>query len=85
MMNAEIIRIADNVDLRFTYDFSHARAQYDYTAGPVEDRTLPEEVVVPTTLPPPEELPPTLSELQRGTALHAQRRLRRVSRTRTAA
>jgi len=66
-MNAEIIRIADKVDLRFTYDFSHARATYDYITGPVEDRTLPEEVLVPTTLPLPEELPPTLSELHRGT------------------
>jgi hypothetical protein len=28
---------------------------------------LPEEVVVPTTLPTPAELPPTLSQLQRGT------------------
>jgi len=67
LMNAEIGRIADKVDLRFTYDFSHARATYDYITGPVEDRTLPEEVVVPTTLPPPEQLPPTLSELHRGT------------------
>ena len=67
LMNAEIGRIADKVDLRFTYDFSRARARYDYITGPVEDRTLPEEAVVPTTLPPPQRLPPTLSELQRGT------------------
>ena len=63
-----IDRIADKVDLRLTYDFSRARGTYDYITGPVADRTLPEEVVVPTTLPPPTELPPTLSELQRGTA-----------------
>ena len=67
LMNAEIGRIADKVDLRFTYDFSRARARYEYTTGPVADRTLPEEAVVPTTLPTPAALPPTLSELQRGT------------------
>ena len=37
-------RIADKVDLRFSYDFSRARARYDYITGPVADRTLPEEV-----------------------------------------
>jgi hypothetical protein len=67
MVNAEIGRIADKVDLRFNYDFSRARARYEYITGPVVDRTLPEEAVVPTTLPPPVALPPTLSELQRGT------------------
>lgn len=61
-------RIADKVDLRLTYDFSRARAIYKYITGAVPDRTLPEEVVVPTTLPTPSELPPTLSELNRGTA-----------------
>ena len=67
LLNAEIGRIAEKVDLRFSYDFSRARALYEYITGPVADRTLPEEVVVPTTLPTPTELPPTLSELQRGT------------------
>ncbi len=67
VVNAEIGKIADKVDLRFNYDFSRARALYDYLTGPVPDRTLPEEVVVTTTLPPPAGLPPTLSELQRGT------------------
>jgi MtrB/PioB family decaheme-associated outer membrane protein len=67
LMNAEIARIAGKIDLHFGYDFSRARARYQYTTGPVADRTLPEEVVVPTTLPTPAELPPTLSELQRGT------------------
>lgn len=67
LMNAEIGRIADKVDLRFSYDFSRATALYDYITGPVVDRTLPEEAIVPTTLPAPKELPPTLSELQRGT------------------
>lgn len=68
VLTAGIDRIAEKVDLRFSYDFSRARAIYEYITGPVADRTLPEEVVVPTTLPTPTELPPTLSELQRGTA-----------------
>lgn len=67
LASAEINRIADKLNLRFAYDFSHARALYDYLTGPVADRTLPEEAVVPTTLPAPTGLPPTLSELQRGT------------------
>jgi opacity protein-like surface antigen len=67
LMSADIGRIAEKVDLRFTYDFSRARARYEYITGAVPDRTLPEEVVAPTTLPTPSELPPTLSELQRGT------------------
>jgi MtrB/PioB family decaheme-associated outer membrane protein len=67
VVNAEVGRIADRVDLRFNYDFSRARALYEYITGPVADRTLPEEAVVTTTLPPPAGLPPTLSELQRGT------------------
>jgi MtrB/PioB family decaheme-associated outer membrane protein len=68
LINADVARIANKVDLRFSYDFSHTRARYDYITGPVADRTLPEEVIVPTTLPTPTELPPTLSELQRGSA-----------------
>ena len=35
LMNAEIGRIADKVDLRFSYDFSRARARYEYITGPV--------------------------------------------------
>jgi MtrB/PioB family decaheme-associated outer membrane protein len=67
LANAEIARIAEKIDLRFSYDFSRARANYEYITGPVPDRTLPEEAVVPTTLPTPTALPPTSSELQRGT------------------
>jgi hypothetical protein len=67
ILSAEVQRIAEKVNLRVTYDFSHATGDYDYITGPVEDRTLPEEVIVPTTLPPPEQLPPTLSDLRRGT------------------
>lgn len=60
--------IADKVDIEFSYDFNRARATYEYIAGAVPDRTLPEEVVVETTLPTPTELPPTLSQLHRATA-----------------
>ena len=63
-----VARIADKVNLQLDYDFSRARARYEYITGPVPDRTLPEEVILPTTLPTPTALPPTLSELQRGTA-----------------
>lgn len=68
ILTAAVARIADRVDLRLMYDFSRGRARHDYITGPVADRTLPEEVTLPTTLPTPTELPPTLSELQRGTA-----------------
>lgn len=67
LASAEFIRIAEKIDLRLGYDFSRARARYQYITGAVTDRTLPEEVVLPTTLPAPTELPPTLSELRRGT------------------
>jgi MtrB/PioB family decaheme-associated outer membrane protein len=67
ILTGDVLRIAPKVDLHVSYDFSRARARYEYITGPVADRTLPEEVVVPTTLPAPAELPPTLSELQRGT------------------
>lgn len=67
VLSADVLRIAEKVGLRLSYDFSRARARYQYTTGAVADRTLPEEVVVPTTLPTPVGLPATLSELQRGT------------------
>lgn len=68
VLSADVLRVAPKLDLHVSYDFSRARALYDYITGPVVDRTLPEEVVVPTTLPTPAELPPTRSELLRGTA-----------------
>jgi MtrB/PioB family decaheme-associated outer membrane protein len=64
--SADLARIADKVDLRLSYDFTRGRARYDYITGPVANPTLPEEVQVPTSLPPPTELPPTFSEFQRG-------------------
>jgi MtrB/PioB family decaheme-associated outer membrane protein len=68
ILNANVLRIAEKVDLRLSYDFNNGRARYNYITGPVADRTLPEEVILPTTLPTPTALPSTLSELQRGTA-----------------
>jgi MtrB/PioB family decaheme-associated outer membrane protein len=65
--SAQVSGIADRIDVRVGYDFSRARATYNYITGPVPDRTLPEEVIVETTLPTPTALPPTLSELHRGT------------------
>ena len=79
LLNADVARIADKVDLRVSYDFSRGRARYDYITGPVPDRTLPEEVPVPTTLPTPTELPPTLSEFHRGTVDLIYTLTRRVS------
>jgi hypothetical protein len=62
----DINKIAEKVNLRLAYDFSHNRGTYDYITG-ATDRTLPEEVVLPSTLPPPNQLPPTLYQLGRGT------------------
>ena len=66
-LNGDVADIGGKLDLRVSYDFSRARARYNYITGAVADRTLPEEVPVPTTLPTPTELPPTLSEFHRGT------------------
>lgn len=68
LMSAGLNQIAGKVDLAFSYDFNRARATYEYVTGPVPDRTLPEEVVVDTTLPTPRALPLVKSGLQRGTA-----------------
>ncbi|MDA1306129.1 MAG: MtrB/PioB family outer membrane beta-barrel protein [Acidobacteria bacterium] len=65
--NAEFKRIAEKVDLAFSYDYNRTRATYEYITGAVPDRTLPLEAVVPTTLPTPTALPPVKSELSRGT------------------
>jgi hypothetical protein len=64
---ADFTRVAEKVDVRVSYDFSRATALYSFITGPVPDRTLPEEAVIETTLPPPAALPEVRSELQRGT------------------
>jgi len=67
IVTAGVAKIADKVDLQFSYDFNHARAVYEYVAGAVANRTLPEETVLTTTLPPPTALPTVKSDLGRGT------------------
>jgi hypothetical protein len=79
LLNADIARVTDKVGLRLTYDFSRGRGRYDYITGPVQDRTLPEEILVPSTLPTPVELPPTLSEFHRATADLSYALTRRIS------
>jgi MtrB/PioB family decaheme-associated outer membrane protein len=63
---AGVNKIADKVDLQFNYDFNRARAVYEYIAGAVANRTLPEETVITTALPPPTALPIVKSDLGRG-------------------
>jgi hypothetical protein len=67
MMNVGARGLGDRVDIFFSYDFNRARATYEYTTGAGLERTLPEEVIIEPVLPDPEQLPPTLSELQRAT------------------
>jgi len=67
VLMADLTRIADRVDLGFSFDFNKARAFYTYITGPVPDRTLPEETQVDTVLDPPTQLPETLSRLSRVT------------------
>lgn len=79
ILNADVTGIAEKVDARVTYDFSKARARYTYITGPVANRTLPEEVIVPSTLPTPTELPPTFSQFHRATVDVSYRLTNRVS------
>jgi MtrB/PioB family decaheme-associated outer membrane protein len=67
VLNAGVNRIASRFDLGFTYDFNRAHSTYDYITGAVANRTLPEEVVVPTALPLPSALPRVQSEVHRST------------------
>jgi MtrB/PioB family decaheme-associated outer membrane protein len=66
--NAEFRNIAEKLDLAFSWDYNRTRATYEYITGAVVDRTLPEEAIVPSTLPTPTALPPVKSDLWRGTA-----------------
>ena len=66
ILHAGVSQIAEKLDLQFGYDFNHARALYEYIAGVVTNRTLPEETVITTTLPPPTALPMVKSDLGRG-------------------
>lgn len=68
IVSGGISEIAERFDLQLSYDYNRARALYEYFAGAVPDRTLPEEVVVTTALPLPTQLPLVRSELGRGSA-----------------
>jgi len=63
----DLTEIGDKLDLRMSYDYNRTRATYEYITGPVTDRTLPTEAIVPSTLPTPVALPPVKSDLSRGT------------------
>lgn len=67
MANVDVKGIGDKLDLAFSYDYNRTRATYEYITGAVANRTLPEEAIVPTTLPTPTALPPVKSDLTRGT------------------
>ena len=64
--HAELLQLVRHLDVTMLVDVNRTSGLYRYTAGAVSDRTLPEEAVVPTTLPPPTQLPPVRSELSRG-------------------
>jgi hypothetical protein len=64
--HAEVLQLVRHLDLTMFVDYNRTSGLYRYITGPVTDRTLPEETVVPTTLPPPTQLPPVRSELSRG-------------------
>lgn len=68
IVTAGFTDIADNVDLQLSWDYNRARATYEYVAGAVPDRTLPEETIVETALPTPTSLPIVRSDLGRATA-----------------
>jgi MtrB/PioB family decaheme-associated outer membrane protein len=64
--HGQILQLVRNLDLTMSLDYSRTSGLYRYITGPVTDRTLPEETVVPTTLPPPTQLPPVRSGLGRA-------------------
>lgn len=66
MANMDILKVAEKLDIFLRYDYNRTRATYEYITGAVTDRTLPEEVIVPTTLPQPVALPEVKSDLTRG-------------------
>jgi hypothetical protein len=68
ILTAGFDQIAEKISIEFAVDYNRTRALYEYTAGTVPDRTLPEETVITTTLPPPTGLPLVKSDLARGTA-----------------
>jgi len=61
----DLLKIRPNLDVLVYGDYNLTRGLYTYVTGPITDRTLPEEVEVPTTLPPPTQLPLVRSGLGR--------------------
>jgi hypothetical protein len=66
VLNARVLKLRETIDVDFSYDYNRARATYKYITGPVSNPTLPEVPDVPSTLPPPSQLPPVKSDLQRA-------------------
>jgi MtrB/PioB family decaheme-associated outer membrane protein len=64
--HAEMKQFRQKFDINLFADYNRTRGLYQYITGPVPDRTLPEEVPVPTSLPNPTQLPLVKSELARG-------------------
>jgi hypothetical protein len=62
-----ISEIRGKIDMQLTYDYNRSRALYEYFAGAVSPRTLPEETSVDTALPTPTGLPVVKGDLGRGT------------------
>ena len=68
ILYADFLNLWQRVDVRLNWDINRSTATYAYITGPVTDRTLPEETPgVPSTLPPPSQLPDVISDLDRGT------------------
>jgi hypothetical protein len=66
MAHLDLLQIVRNVDIILSADRSAVTGTYNYITGAVLDRTLAEEIVVPSTLPAPTQLPPTKSNLTRA-------------------
>jgi MtrB/PioB family decaheme-associated outer membrane protein len=68
IVTAGLSEIAEKLAINFVFDYNRSRALYEYVAGSVANRTLPEETPAPSSLPPPTGLPLVKSDLARGTA-----------------
>lgn len=66
MGHFEMREFRQRIDFNAFVDYNRATGLYRYITGSVPDRTLPEEVIVPTTLPDPTQLPDVRSHLTRA-------------------
>jgi len=64
--HAGLKQLRQHIDIDVFADYNRTSGLYRYITGPVPDRTLPEEVALPTSLPTPTQLPLVKSELARG-------------------